>query len=75
VLPSSGNVLALTGQNCYINNYCKLSVNLDKFWTAIKNNVDLIELGLVLDNKGMFRVSHEFESTGVVFSDIIVSLN
>ncbi|MCJ8294778.1 MAG: hypothetical protein MJK15_10265 [Colwellia sp.] len=71
VIPSSGNILALACHNCYKNNDEQLDASLNKISAGIDNNADLIELDLVLDNKGMFRVSHEFESAGVAFSDII----
>jgi hypothetical protein len=72
VVSGSGNVLALSCHNCYQNDNAFLPKSLSKIDSAINASADLIELDLVFDNQANeFRVSHEKESDGVLFTQII----
>jgi len=72
VVAGSGNLLALSCHNCYQNNNAFLTDSLNKIDSAISSNADLIELDLVFDKQNeVFRVSHEIESNGVLFTQLI----
>jgi len=73
VLADSDNMLALACHNCYENNNELLADSLYKVESAITEGADLIELDITLsqDEGGGFVVSHENESVGVAFDQLI----
>jgi hypothetical protein len=73
VLTSSDNMLALACHNCYQNNNEFLADSIFKVESAISEGVDLIELDITLskDKNIIFKVSHENESAGVSFKQLI----
>jgi glycerophosphoryl diester phosphodiesterase len=66
-------MLALACHNCYQNNNEFLADSLYKIESAIVEGADLIELDITLSkSKGFtFKVSHENESVGVAFDQLI----
>jgi glycerophosphoryl diester phosphodiesterase len=73
VLADSDNMLALACHNCYQNNNDFLADSLYKVESAIAEGADLIELDITLsDDEGVvFKVSHENESAGASFKQLI----
>gem|GEM_PF-5844603 len=73
VLADSDNMLALACHNCYQNNNEFLADSLYKIESAIVEGADLIELDITLskDKAISFKVSHENESVGVAFDQLI----
>lgn len=73
VVPESANMLALACHNCYQNNNTSLTDTISEIEFALKGSADLIELDISLANdmESVFTVSHEGESVGVEFKELI----
>jgi hypothetical protein len=73
VVPESGNMLALACHNCYQNNNASLTNTVGVIEFALEVGADLIELDISLanDKESVFTVSHEGESVGVEFEQLI----
>ena len=73
VVAGSENMLALSCHNCYQNNNSSLLDSLSVIESAIDGGADLIELDITLslDQNVSFKVSHENNSLGVSFEELL----